>query len=305
MTSPTIFHDYVGKLGDIVYKAQGKTQKGGVVVYFRPNKSTESNMRIQLQTADEPRCKTPFATSAYDDDGTATRKNLELSLENESLVKFFQEFDEQNIQAAIDHKDWFKKTFTEAQIRNMYYPLLTYDITGKGYSPRLHTKVNTEGKNKVNVLLYTEENGCPEYRPGNESDIQRYSECMVICEASGLWFQSKQFGMSLVCTDVIIFPKAERSEFEFLWGSAPAPTKVGTAPAPTEAHQKNQAPSQATGFLGANNPPSSLSSSVLLMPSSSSSSPTSSSSSSSSSTPGVTLIGKGDSEQPDRKKAKK
>jgi hypothetical protein len=289
MSSPTLFSNYVGKLDEIVYKLQSKTPKGGTVVYFSPNKNTTSNMLMQLQTPEEPKCKTPFGASVFEDDGTATRKNLELSLEYEPLVQFFKEFDEHNIQVALKHPEWFKKTLDEAQIRNMYYPLLTFDTSDNGYPPRLHTKVNTHGQNIVNVLLYTDENGFPEYRPGSVADIQKYDECMIICEASSLWFQSKQFGMSLVTTDIIIFQRTQRKEFGFIWDSGPVPTKITS---PTN-DQPAFSPTTSSGVLTM---PPINSSSVLMMPLPSAFLEAS--------TPGVTLIGKDDNVQPASKKSK-
>jgi hypothetical protein len=243
---------YAEKLNEIAYKPQSKNSKGGVIVYFRPNDHTATNMRFQLQDMNGIKCKAPFGVSCFDESKGA-RKSIELSIEDEDLVKFFQSFDEHNIAAAIANKDWFKNsTITDDQIRAMYYPMLGFDQTGKGYSPRLHTKINTDGPRGVNVLLYTEKNGNPKYEPGTTDDIERYAECMVIVEATGLWFQSKQFGMSLLATDVYVFPKSKRKEFEFLWG-ANAPTKV-------QAH--HQEPEDLVSAASIDD----LSTSVLLLP---------------------------------------
>lgn len=217
-----LYKDLVGKLHEISYKPQKKTKNGGLVVYFKRSATSDDNVRFQLQLMDGQRCSPPFGVSSYENSENQSRMTLDLSIEDEKLVEFAKEFDEHNIKTAIEHKEWFKKDYTEDQIRNMYYPLLIFDETGKGYSPRLHTKINCDGENKANVLIYQFIDGKEQYIPGQVSDIVKYTECMVICEAVGMWFQNKQFGMTLVTTDVIIFPKKKRPEFGFIWpGQAP------------------------------------------------------------------------------------
>ena len=223
------FTEYVGRLHEIVYKPQTKTGKGGVVVYFSPHKDATSNMRIQLQRDENsPRCKSPFGVSSFDDSANASRKTLELSINDDDLVKFFTEFDEKTVDVAFKNAaHWFKqKDLTRDQLKNMYYPTISFDSSGKGYAPKLHTKLNTDGRNKVNVLLYSEDStGKPQYANGKVEDIEKFSELMVIVEASSIWFQSKQFGMSLLVTDVVVFPKVDRPAFPFIWSKA-APTKA-------------------------------------------------------------------------------
>lgn len=234
------YSEYVGHLQEIVHKPLTKNSKGGVVCYFLPNMNTKTNMRIQLQRDNGVKCKAPFGVSSFDDPNS-TRKTLELSIDDEQLVKFFQDFDEKNVDFAMQNaSQWFskQKDLTRDQVKSMYYPMLTYDTTDKGYPPRLHTKLSVDGRNKVNVLLFSEnEAGVGQYSKGSIDDIVKYSELIVIVEAASIWFQSKQFGVTLQVTDVVVFPKAERKEFPFIW-SGNAPTAKVTdsvvlcAPAP-------------------------------------------------------------------------
>jgi hypothetical protein len=274
MSEAVHFTEYINNLNQISCKPQTKNKKGGLVVYIRPNETTEDNIKIQLQTQTEPKCICPFGACAYEDDGTAIKKNLELSLESEDLVKFWKSVDKHNIETGIKHPEWFKKKQTKDQIKNMYFPLVTIDDTDKGYSPRLHTKVNKLGRHATKVLIYDKEHG--QYTKGSMDDITKYSEVMVIVEVTGYWFQNTQWGMSVAATDVIIFPKAERKEFAFLWSGA-APTKRALPQAEAEESEVSTA-------AGSN--------SMLMMQ------PVSVNST----VPGVTLLGKDD--EPSAKKAK-
>lgn len=280
--SARTYTDYVGRLGEIVHKPQNKNSKGGVVVYFTPNKDTKSNMRIRLQVDENDiKCKSPFGVSSFDD-ANSSRKTLELSLENEKLVRFFQDFDEKNVDFAFQNaSQWFKqKDLTRDQIKNMYYPLVQFDTSGKGYAPKLHTKLNIDGRNKVNVKCFFEEKGVGKYRSGSVNDIEKFSELMIIVEASSIWFQSKQFGMSLLVTDVVVFPKEDRKDFDFVWSKEP----------PVNA--------DSTKVLLYKEEEETVSSSVLLASSSSSSS-------AEESTPGVTLVPLEDATEPVAKKLRK
>ena len=239
--SVQLFTHYADKLAEIAYKPQAKNAKGTVVSYCRPNEHTDANIKFQLQSVHGVRCRAPFGVSCFDENSGA-RKSVELSIEDESLVKFFRDFDERNVQAAVAKRaEWFKMGVTEDQVRHMYYPMIHADTTGKGYAPRLHTKITTEGSKTVNVLLYSEPNGVRTYTKGSTQDITKHSECMVICEATGLWFQNKQFGMSLSATDIIIFPREEAKEFGFIWDGVP-PVK-GNLQAVVAATEPAQQPS--------------------------------------------------------------
>ncbi len=224
-----LFSHYVGKLNQLHHKPQTKNAKGGVVCYFLPNEKSSANMRFQLQTEDGIKCKSPFGISTFDEN---TRKGLQLSIEDPQLVDFFKDFDEKNVDFAVQNASvWFKqKDLTRDQIKNMYYPMLSFDTTGKGYPPRLATKLNTDGRNKCKVLLYTKnKQGVPVYDDGTLEDVEKNSELMVIVEASNIWFQSKQFGVSLLVTDIVVFPKTERKDNPFIWSEPPV--KVSLAPA--------------------------------------------------------------------------
>jgi len=214
------------KLPEIHYKSMTKTRKGSNVVYIRARQGHESNLRIQLATPDEAKCRLPFGISQYDEDSGA-RPSVEISLENPELVKFFQALDEQNLNTAIANKDkWFKGAISEEKIRMMYYPLLTFDPQGK-YPPRLHTKANIEAGDRQLRVVNVRENktGPPTLSPGTHADVVKYADSMPIVEVQSLWFQKVQFGMTILVTDLAIFPKQPRKEAidDFGWGSGPKP----------------------------------------------------------------------------------
>lgn len=192
------YKEFAGKLNEISYKPRKRHRDGGSRVYFKPNATSHNDMRFQLQTIDGVKCDTAFGVINFDH-----RKVLELAIFDADLVKFLREFDEHNISTAIEHKEWFDEKCTEEQIRKMYCPLLTLDKS-EYEAPLLHTTIGDRDR-YVTVLKVSDEKGVRVL--GEVSDIERDSECMVTCEATDLWFEGDQFGMSLFSTHITILPR--------------------------------------------------------------------------------------------------
>ena len=228
------FSKFLPSLPALHYKKIVKNKKGSNVVYIRRQSGSEANLRLTMNTPDEAKCVTPFGISAYDD-SNGSRKSMEISLGTEELVQFFQSLDEHNIQTAITNKEtWFKDNISDDQIRAMYYPLVTLDPTDKGYAPRLHTKVNSDpGQRQIRVFEITDyaPGVTPTFKVGTADQVVPYSDTMPIIEIQNIWFQKLQFGMTILTTDVVVFPKVQRAEgvSEFSWGTTPVPMSASAA----------------------------------------------------------------------------
>jgi hypothetical protein len=81
----------------------------------------------------------------------------------------------------------------------------------------------------TNILVVTkEENGVvTEFMPGTKEDLTRNCTVVAKVEVGGMWFVTGKCGMSLVATDILVWPAEKEEEFPFNFGSEAArPTKV-------------------------------------------------------------------------------
>jgi hypothetical protein len=222
----------------LFYKKITKSKKGSNVVYISRSPSQDHNAKVQLNMPDDPKLICPFGLSTYDTE-SGSRMTLDISLEKPDLVKWGQALDKNNIDVAIANKDeWFKTGTTDDQVRNMYYPCVQFDHTGKGYAPKLHCKANTQEGNRQLRVLKMNANG-KTWTPGEVEDMKKkFLKVVVIIEIGNVWFQKLQFGMTILATDVIIFPEDNRQEFGFIWGNTSVPCKSDdtTVEMPIEEH---------------------------------------------------------------------
>jgi hypothetical protein len=65
-------------------------------------------------------------------------------------------------------------------------------------------------RNNTNIYVITgEQGGELLYDKGTYEDIQRGVYCCAIVDTSGLWFASRQFGMSLVVDSLLVWKTAQ------------------------------------------------------------------------------------------------
>lgn len=213
----------------LVYRDVMRTKKGSNIVYVQ---TAEGKARLQLcKHTDNEKQLLPFGVTSFDNPDSG-RKSLEISLgSNEELIRYFQALDERNIQMAIQNKKtWFstlQKIPSDDKIRDMYYPLVSVDTSGKNYPPRLHTKINCHsGDSKLRVFKLASDG--QSFQKMEIDDIKKQMSSMPIVEIHSIWFQKLQFGMTLLTTDLVIFSTDSRKEGieEFEWGSCNAPKEV-------------------------------------------------------------------------------
>ena len=194
--------------------------------YINKSKNNQSRPRYQMAAQDEQRLRSPYGISKPFDENEQEkdRKSLDLSIDSEALLAILTKLDAHNIQMA--HKNcvaWFGKQMPIEHIGFLYRPIVSYDKDRK-YKPTFRTKVNVN-KNADNCTrFYTirEEDGMTRYIEHDSSIITKGCRLVPICEISSLWFSSKAFGMTLDCTDVIVFSGSQREEFPFQWGDSKA-----------------------------------------------------------------------------------
>ena len=197
-------------IDQLEYKAPTNNRSGGKVVHVstvpgslewkdRLRFQMSENNTVNLQTAVWG-LSTPLAGQ------DASRRTLELTIESPDLLQFLNKLDDNNLTTAKNSSpDWFKKDLKEDQIRNMYVHLVKPP-------QKEDTKATIRVKVKCNdypTNIYTvksEENGNLTYVKGSVDDLQKNVKCMVMVETVGLWFMSRQFGMSLTATEILVWP---------------------------------------------------------------------------------------------------
>ena len=133
-------------------------------------------------------------------------------------VASLQRLDEQNIQTAVANSEsWFKKALDRSAIESMYVPIVKTPSSAE-YKPTVKTKVKIgEAKNTEIFLAKNErdDDGSLLYEPTTYEAITKGCRCLAVVESSGLWFASRQFGMSLVVTNLMIWKNQSNTSFSF------------------------------------------------------------------------------------------
>lgn len=213
------------------YKAPERNQKGGFSGYIVRKPGDFDRIFFQAtQQEGEPRCVAPFGISKpYDaaKEADSNKRNFELNVHSDKLREFIKALDENTVKQTIaNYEAWLggdgkkaKKPPSPEEIRSMYRPLLQEGDRDKNYSDMFRTKVNIKGDNILRVYVYEGvKNGRPVCRNGTLADITQFVEVVPIIEVVGMWFMSKQYGLSLATTDVVVFPKSKRPAGAFNFG---------------------------------------------------------------------------------------
>ena len=216
------------EIGNLEYKEPRPNQSGGKTVNVSTVAgSNDWNHRLRFQLSVDTN---DLQTAIY---GLSTpmpgqtddrRRTLELSIDSAELLGFLNTLDQKNIDmATVQSEHWFKKTMDRSTIENMYNSVVRKPSSAE-YKPTVRTKVKiADERNNTNVwVVASEEGGEMTYARGTYHQIGKGCKCMVIVETSGLWFASKQFGMSLVVTDIMVWPN-KKSFFTGIKGREVAP----------------------------------------------------------------------------------
>ena len=102
--------------------------------------------------------------------------------------------------------EWFKKSLDAEQIKNMYVRLAK-EQAKPDLKPTVRVKVKCgDYPTNIYVVHETDGDGNLSWTRGGPDDLARNVKCLVMCESVGLWFMSRQFGMSLTATEIIVWP---------------------------------------------------------------------------------------------------
>tara|TARA_Y100000748_G_C15470714_1_gene478772 strand:- start:679 stop:1422 length:744 start_codon:yes stop_codon:yes gene_type:complete len=197
-------------IANLEYKEPQSNRSGGKVVHVSTvSGSSEWKDRIRFQMSEDQSQNLQQAIWGL---GTplpgqdSSRRTLELSVESPVLEEFLKNLDQKNIKTAVEKSPiWFKKTVDESAVTNMYVPLLKAP-TKEDSKATVRVKVKC-GDYPTNIYVVDEISGGKlSYHKGGPDDLARNVKCMVMVETVGLWFMSRQYGMSLTATEIIVWP---------------------------------------------------------------------------------------------------
>ena len=198
------------------YKPPTSNRNGGKVVHVStiPG-STDWRDRIRFQMSENENTNLQNAVwglSTPLPGQDASRRTLELSIESPELQKFLERMDEHNLRtASANAQDWFKKPLGEEAIKGMYARLVR-EPQKADQKPSVRVKVKcAEYPTNIYVVDGTDLDGNLTYSKGTPEDLTRNAKCLCMVETMGLWFMSRQFGMSLTASEILVWPNRRPS----------------------------------------------------------------------------------------------
>ena len=199
-------------LASFVYQQPKRNANGGMNLYIDESKDSKASPVFQLDP-----CVAKFGTSAPQEGSSSTRRNMEISVTSDEMIEFIKRFDEQNIhEVAKNSETFFKKQLSEDVLAQTLYRWSA--APHEKYDPLLRIKVATQGRSatKVYKVIGEKEGGEINTDEGTWEDIEPWSKVVVICQCGGLWFVSKQFGMTLIAKAVLVWPSEKRNQNKFV-----------------------------------------------------------------------------------------
>lgn len=219
------------------YRPPAANRSGGKVVHvYTVPGSREWEHRIRFQMSEDQTKNLQNAVwglSSPLPGQDASRRTLELSIESPTLLKFLDDLDKKNIDVAKQNSpEWFKKNLDEDAIKNMYVYLVKQP-SKEGQKPTVRVKVKCTEQYPTNIFVVQSCEGNElKYTKGTPEDLTKNSKCMAIVESVGLWFMSRQFGMSLTATDILVWPNRRMSGIDAFTFDNAVVQKVEAPPAP-------------------------------------------------------------------------
>ena len=198
-------------IDNLEYKAPANNRSGGKVVHVSTVKGSadwKDRIRFQMSEDDKNNLQTAIwglSTPLAGQD--ASRRTLELSIESSELHTFLGNLDRKNLETAVEQSpEWFRKTVDADAIKQMYVSLVKEPYK-PDQKPTVRVKVKCgDYPTNIYVVQETDADGNITYAKGTPEDLARNVKCLVMVETVGLWFMSRQFGMSLTATEILVWP---------------------------------------------------------------------------------------------------
>ena len=230
---PTLYTDARAGMREWSFRDPVVNSKGGKSVFIDISPSQRGTPKIQCVVDGETGLRAPFGLSApFADSGNSpSRTSLDFSLDSDDLLNFWKEVDRHVLRSATANcEKWFKKGLSEVEISSLYRPIVT-EKEGSTYRPTFRTKLNAQNtKGAPRIYVLHNDGKKVSYDKGTLADVTQDARYWPIVQVSGLWFLSRQMGVSLVVSDLLVIPK-QKVEFPFLTNmlTTPSATPVTAA----------------------------------------------------------------------------
>ena len=205
-----------------------KNQNGaGRTIYVNMSESNKSNPRFQLEESIAKfglQHPTPGSTEP------TTRKNSDVSAASEGVRSWCRRMDEVVQNHLVNNSQAiFGKVIDGNKIRGAFRSTLSTPSKPE-YAPLIRLKVNTDATaaKATNVMVFVrlKDNGEFVWRKGSADDITKNCRVLPIVEVSGVWLTPQGSGISLLLTDVLVYPTEQKKEFDFQLGNGITPMEV-------------------------------------------------------------------------------
>lgn len=196
-----------------VYKEPRKNNSGGYQAWIDESPTAKRSPSCQLEE-----CTAKFGVAdPQEGQENSLRRNLEISVSHEGMQKWLAGLDGQNVSVATrDSKKFFKKDYDESQVNMLYRNCLQLH---EKYDPLLRLKITIGGRNKTNVYKVTgkdPETGDDIFEDADYTCINKYARVVPVVSFSSMWYVSRGFGMSILCTDIMVYPNVEKKKTNFV-----------------------------------------------------------------------------------------
>jgi len=176
---------------------------GGQQIFMNIPYKSQDESKIRIQT---PVCGLPFGVNEY-----KGKYSLDLQLQGESCTEikdFFNEFDKHILETAYENSfSWFKKSMHESVIQELYKRQTKQN---GNYPPMFRAKLPFK-HDEFDGKIYNnkqEEIGL--------KDITKGCKVQAIIENTGIYFVSKDFGVSWKIIQLKVFPSEKLAGYSFV-----------------------------------------------------------------------------------------
>lgn len=235
-----------------------RNKHGGLTSFVNPEKGSFNSVLFQTTPMyTENRCVAPFGVSEpYDPSkkggggggGDAVeqkvinkdRLNMQLHIHDAGLLKFLENAEAALVKAAVENSakpTWFKKQLTPEQVDSLIKHVVEIEYPknkdgtvvpdSKPYPPCFRAKVNVGGAPELltEVYMVTELDEVnkkikcqriPSYKV--QPDVKKHSQVVAVCQITGVWFMSKEFGLGITVKRMFVFPPKRQVDADFNMG---------------------------------------------------------------------------------------
>ena len=153
--------------------------------------------------------------------------NIELSLDDPSVLEFLTKWDAKNVQWIQEHPEFLgKKKVSAEAATDAYIPMVKVSKKDPDkYAPLCRVKVNVGPREDRRTEVYVVEGSS--VRRGTADDIGRNSSLKVIVCAGSIFFVNRTFGLTMKAKKILVYPSEDRREIGFRFAEGEAGVAYG------------------------------------------------------------------------------